>query len=79
MSAELTPPHCPHCDAPMDGIGLFNWLAGPWMIMAAYCAACKKALHFATVPAQIVQTSGEGETENPTWDPNRPRRPRIVS
>lgn len=62
---ELVPPKCPHCGEAMPSIGLFNWLAGPWMIMAAYCHACKKALHFTTVPARIIETGEPGEEQPP--------------
>jgi hypothetical protein len=43
-------PCCPHCDAEMPALGLFNWQAGPWMILSLYCPECKKVIHMQVLP-----------------------------
>jgi len=51
MAEQAAPlPHCPYCDAEQAGLGLFNWQAGVWMILAVYCAHCKKILNMSVLP-----------------------------
>jgi hypothetical protein len=45
-------PCCPHCGAELPGLGLFNWNAGSWMILAVYCSSsiCRKILNMQVLP-----------------------------
>lgn len=43
-------PHCPHCDAELPGVGLFNWQSGPWIIFCVYCGDCRKTIHMQIAP-----------------------------
>jgi hypothetical protein len=50
---SIPAPHCPHCDAELPGVGLFNWQYGIWLILGVYCPDCRKALHFQIAPVGI--------------------------
>jgi len=43
-------PHCPHCNAELPAIGLYNWMHDAWVILCVYCTDCKKTLHMQVVP-----------------------------
>lgn len=43
-------PHCPYCDAELEGVGLYNWGApGKAVILCVFCMGCKKSLHLQVV------------------------------
>jgi hypothetical protein len=52
-------PRCPHCDAEQAAIGLFNWAAGMWMILAIYCSECHKILHLQALPVATQEIEGQ--------------------
>jgi hypothetical protein len=53
IPAVMPAPHCPHCDAELVGMGLFNWQQGNWIILCAYCSDCLKIIHTAILPTMM--------------------------
>lgn len=51
----IRPPHCPHCDAGLPTIELFNWIFGAWIVLECHCPACRKSLAFQILPANLPQ------------------------
>jgi hypothetical protein len=51
MDKNAPIPKCPYCDAEMPALGLFSWQVPNFIILATYCATCKVALNFQTLPA----------------------------
>jgi hypothetical protein len=50
---EVPIPHCPHCDAELPGIGLYNWSHGIWGIFCVYCPDCLKTIHLQIAPMAV--------------------------
>jgi hypothetical protein len=65
----IPPPKCPYCDAQMPGIQLYSWIAAPWLIIGAYCQACRALLHTQIVPVAVA----EQQTQAPAGNPPGPR------
>jgi hypothetical protein len=60
MTPPNTPPIipcCPHCKAELAAPGLYNWSAGPFMLLGVYCLGCKAVLKLDTLPAMMGEQS----------------------
>lgn len=55
---EIKPPHCPHCNAELPTVELFNWIFPPWLILEVHCPSCKKSLHFQIAPVGVAASDG---------------------
>jgi hypothetical protein len=46
-------PLCPHCNADLPGVGLFNWQHGIWVIFCVYCPECRRTIHMQVAPVGL--------------------------
>jgi hypothetical protein len=44
------PPLCPSCNEELTGVGLYHWAHPQGIILAVFCASCRKPLHFEAIP-----------------------------
>jgi hypothetical protein len=47
---QIPPPHCPHCDAVLEGVGMFQWAVEIYVIVSVYCPECQKTIHMQVIP-----------------------------
>jgi hypothetical protein len=58
------PPLCPHCSEELLGVGLYHWAHQQGIILAVFCASCRKPLHFEAIP--IVQQPEQPRIARPS-------------
>lgn len=70
IPAPARVPTCPHCKAELVGMGFYNWVNPPWIVLCNYCPYCGAALSFTPVPMTPEDVQAFQEAQSPIARPH---------